>query len=115
LKSCVHCQESIADGASSCRYCGKAQPAGVLEITERGRRYGVGPTDDGQLGLWNLELGGEPLATWDDSDRGWGRALVRMESLEGRTGRRTALGWWELAGGIVLVLIGLQARCKSST
>jgi hypothetical protein len=41
VKSCVHCEEMIQDRAASCRFCGKAQPVGVVEITERGRRYGV--------------------------------------------------------------------------
>jgi hypothetical protein len=119
---CRSCGRINDDGAAFCQYCGQnlgavasappASPPAELEapapgtgvpsqaaeyqVSHRGRMFGVGfgPTF---YGVWDLRVGGAPVAWFDRTPMGWEAAWRRFQELEGAAGlpswRRAHPGW----------------------
>jgi hypothetical protein len=107
LKVCVYCAEQVKAEAVRCRFCGQPLPLDCLDLTERGKRYGIGPRESaGQLGIWDLSVGGRPVRSFPDDHIGWPRALAEYESLErgGQAGFSISVAIVGLGG--VLVAVG---------
>jgi hypothetical protein len=124
---CQSCGRINDEGAAFCQYCGQPlgaagsgstamAPAGFgargyeapapgagepgppaeYLVTHRGRTFGVGygPTF---YGVWDLRVGGSPVAWFDRTPVGWEAAWRRFQELEGAAGlpswRRAHPGW----------------------
>jgi hypothetical protein len=124
---CRSCGRINDEGAAFCQYCGHAlgaarsastasAPAGTdaaepeasaqvagapgppaeYLVTHRGRSFGVGygPTF---YGVWDLRVGGAPVAWFDRTPVGWEAAWRRFQELEGAaelpSWRRAHPGW----------------------
>ena len=83
--TCIHCAEEIQDAATACRFCGRPVPLGATSIPHRGRRYGLGKTEEG-YGVWDLALGGPPARTFAQDQEGWAQAWVYFQQMDGRPG-----------------------------
>jgi len=123
VRVCPNCGRENTDDAAFCQQCGTsfasawggqttsspgqdptaAAPAqsGDYQVSQRGQRYGVGygPTF---YGVWDLNVGGAPVAWFDRTPEGWESAWGRFQQLEsgGWTGggglpswRRAHVGW----------------------
>lgn len=98
---CPFCAEPIQSAAFVCRFCGRALPLEAFSVTHRGRRFGTGGLRQGGYGVWDLTLGGEPLARFLQWENAWQRYTDLERGAPSPTGPRT-----EEFGSTIAVLIG---------
>jgi hypothetical protein len=105
VRTCPTCGRENPDANLFCQFCGRdllpavsapVATGGEYQISHRGTVYGVGygPTF---YGVWDLRVGGSPLAWFEKSPAGWESAWHRYQHLETGGGqptwRKASVGW----------------------